>query len=81
MATATDVENALLAAIEGLIYLDKEDYDDTDTILSEGFGDEISNVSSYSETLVTRDNGVVIDLQNGTRICLTIQVNSGIPIP
>jgi hypothetical protein len=35
MATATDVENALLAAIEGLIYLDKEDYDDTDTILSE----------------------------------------------
>ena len=33
----------------------------------------VENVRPFSEYLCTMDNGVVIDLADGTQICLTIQ--------
>lgn len=33
----------------------------------------VENVRPFSEYLCTMDNGVVVDLADGTQICLTIQ--------
>lgn len=52
-----------------------------ETLVEEGEADEsevffegVREVMPFSEYLCTMDNGVVVDLADGTQICLTIQI-------
>ena len=80
MSNGKNIEAALVDIFEEMLWVNEEEYSEAETKLAEALGDKISDVSSYESTLVTCDKGVVIDLENGTRVYLTIQVNSGCPI-
>ncbi len=41
--------------------------------IEEVYFNGVENVRPFSEYLCTMDNGVVVDLADGTQICLTIQ--------
>jgi hypothetical protein len=68
-----EVEAALVEFFNMLAFVDADDLNDEERSLLEAFG-SIGQAYSFEEaTLLTSDRGVVINLDNGKEVLLTIQ--------
>ena len=67
MSIAKEIEEAIIEAIKNNSYIEA-DYDDSVLFPN------VEDVQTFEEAdLLTMDRGVVIDLDDGTRVYLTIQ--------
>ena len=67
MSIAKEIEEAIIEAIKNNSYIEA-DYDDSVLFPN------VEDVQTFEEAdLLTMDRGVVIDLNDGTRVYLTIQ--------
>lgn len=67
MSIAKEIEEAIIEAIKNNSYIEA-DYDDSVLFPN------VEDVQTFEEVdLLTMDRGVVIDLDDGTRVYLTIQ--------